>query len=102
MTDAVTKTAGDADEAAMHSIADVMREAATTACQHAVQAKQAASDAGATALETIPQMLYTGSYVLAHGVVHATVFLAQWLPQENSIVRGFRDGGQTAVNEFGE
>ena len=101
MTDEIAKTA-EADETAMRSIADAMREAAATASEHGTQVKQAASEAGPKALETVSQMFYTGSYVLAYGVVYATVFLAQWLPQENSIMSGFCDGGQAAVNEFGE
>jgi hypothetical protein len=101
MTDALAKTT-DADEAAMHSIAEAMRDAASKAPEPPAKVQQSASEAGPMALETVSQMFYTGSYVLAYGVVYATVFLAQWLPQENSIMSGFRDGGQAAVNEFGE
>ena len=96
MTNEIAKTS-EADEAAMRSIADAMRDAAATASEHTAQVKQAASEAGPKALETISQMFYTGSYVLAYGVVYATVFVAQSLPQENPIIRGFRDGGKAAV-----
>lgn len=98
MTDEIAKTT-EADEAAMRSIADAMRDAAATASERAAQVKQAASEAGPKALETMSQMFYTGSYVLAYGVVYATVFVAQSLPQENPIIRGFRDGGKAAVDE---
>ena len=84
----------------MHSIADAMREAAMTASEHAAKVRQSASEAGSKALETVSQMFYMGSYVLAYGVVYATVFVAQSLPQENPIIRGFRDGGQAAMNEL--
>ena len=84
----------------MRSIADAMRDAAATASEHTAQVKQAASEAGPKALETISQMFYTGSYVLAYGVVYATVFVAQSLPQENPIIRGFRDGGKAAGDEL--
>jgi len=99
MTDVAAKTS-DADEAAMRSIATAMREAATTASDQAAEVKQAASEAGPKALETVSQMFYTGSYVLAYGIVYATVFVAQALPQENPIMRGFRDGGKAAVEEL--
>ena len=99
MADALTKES-DADEAAMHSIAQAMRNAAARASEHAAKVKQAASEAGPKALETISQMFYTGSYVLAYGVVYATVFVAMSLPQENAVMRGFRDGGQAAVDEL--
>ena len=99
MTDVAAKT-GDADEAAMRSIAAAMRDAAATASDNAAQVKQAASETGPKALETVSQMFYTGSYVLAYGVVYATVFVAQSLPQDNPIMRGFRDGGKAAGDEL--
>jgi hypothetical protein len=52
-------------------------------------------------LETISQMIYSGSYALAYGVVYAAVFVAQSLPQENPVMRGFRDGGGAAIDELG-
>ncbi len=82
MTDAVAKTDSADEEAAMHSIADAMRDAATTASEHAAKVKQSASEAAPKALEAISRMFYTGSYVLAYGVVYGTVFVARSLPQE--------------------
>jgi hypothetical protein len=76
----------------MQSVAAAMRGAATTASEHAAQVKQSASEAGSEALQTISRMVYTSSYVLASGVVYATVFITQSLPQENSVMNGFRDG----------
>jgi hypothetical protein len=46
-------------------------------------------------------MAYTTSYVLAYGVVYAMVYVAQSLPQDNSIMQGFRDGGRAALEELG-
>jgi hypothetical protein len=85
----------------MRSVAEAMREAATTASEHAAKVRQSASEAGPRALDTISRMVYTGSYVLAYGVVYATVFIAQSLPQENPVMNGFRDGGQAAMDELG-
>jgi len=99
MPDSVAKTS-DADEDAMRSIADAMRDAASAAPEHAAKVQQSASEAGPKALETISQMFYTGSYVLAYGIVYATVFVAQSLPEENPIMRGFRDGGRAATDEL--
>jgi hypothetical protein len=101
MADAVAKTDSADEEAAMHSIADAMRDAATTASEHAAKVKQSASEAAPKALEAISRMFYTGSYVLAYGVVYGTVFVARSLPQENSVMHGFRDGGQAAMDELG-
>ena len=100
MTDAVDKTDGAGEVATMRSIADAVRDAAATASEHAAQVKQSASEAGPKALEAISRMLYTASYVLAYGVVYGTVFVARSLPQENSLMHGFRDGGQAAMEEL--
>jgi hypothetical protein len=89
-----------ADESAMHSVASAMRDAATTASEHAVQVKQSAGEIGSNALHSLSRMTYTGSYILAYGVVYAAVFIAQSLPQENPIMHGFRDGGRAAMDEF--
>src|SRR5271165_6947427 len=88
------------EEAAMQAVAAAMRDAAATASDHAAKVKESASEAGNTALESISRMVYTGSYVLAYGVVYATVFVARSLPQENPIMRGFRDGGRAAIGEL--
>jgi len=46
-------------------------------------------------------MIYSGSYALAYGIVYATVFVAQSLPQENPVMHGFRGGGGAAMDELG-
>jgi len=51
-------------------------------------------------LQTLSQMIYSGSYALAYGVVHATVFVVQSLPQENPVMHGFHDGGKAAMDEL--
>jgi|SRR6516164_2494651 hypothetical protein len=90
------------EEAAMQAVAAAMRDAAATASEHAAKVKKSTSEAGTTALESISQMVYTGSYVLAYGVVYATVFVARSLPQDNPVMRGFRDGGRAAMGEVGD
>src|SRR5215831_5920475 len=101
MTDAAAKAAS-ADEAAMQSLANAMRDAATAPSGHSAKVKQSASEAGSAALETVSRMVYTGSYVLSYGIVYAAVFLAQSLPRENPVMHGFRDGGRAAMDEFSE
>jgi|SRR6516164_5629220 len=63
-------------------------------------ASTAAPEAGADMLETLSQMIYSGSYALAYGVVYAAVFVAQSLPQDNPVMHGFRDGGGAAMDEL--
>ena len=93
------KTATEEDSA-MHSVAAAMRDAAATATEHAAQVKQTAGEVGSNALHSLSRMTYTGSYILAYGVVYAAVFIAQSLPQENPIMHGFRDGGRAAMDEL--
>ena len=101
MSDAVGGTVG-ADEAALHSIAEAMPDAAVTASEDAAKARQPENEAGPQALEAISRMVYTGSYVLAYGIVYGAVFVAQSMPHENPFMRGLRDGGRAAMNEAGE
>jgi hypothetical protein len=87
------------DAAAMQAVSAAMREAATTPSGDAVAGEPATGTVGTSALQWMSRMTYTGSYVLSYGVVYAAVFVAQSLPQENSIMRGFRDGGREATDE---
>ena len=101
MTAATAKaTTSDTGESVMQSVAAAMRDAAATASEHAAKVKQSVNEAGPNALETISRMAYTGSYVLAYGLVHAAVFIAQSLPRENPIMNGFQDGGRAAMDEL--
>jgi hypothetical protein len=77
------------------------RRGAKTVSERPAEAQDTASEAGYSALQTMSRMVYTGSYALAYGVVCATVFVAQSLPQENPIMHGFRDGGRAAMDELG-
>jgi hypothetical protein len=45
-------------------------------------------------------MAYTGSYVLAYGVVYAAVLVTRQLPDENAVIQGLRDGGRAALAEL--
>jgi hypothetical protein len=58
------------------------------------------AEGGSDTLQTISRMIYSGSYALAYGIVYATVFVAQSLPQENPVMHGFRDGGGAAMGEL--
>ena len=77
------------------------RDGARAASERAAEAKDTASEAGYGVLQTMSRMIYTGSYSLAYGLVYATVFVAQSLPQENPVMYGFRDGGRAAMDELG-
>jgi|SRR5436190_1729033 len=93
-----TTTAG---EPAAKSASGAVRDSARTVSGPVAEAQDMASETGYSVLETTSRMLYTGSYALAYGVVYATVFIAQSLPQNNPVMHGFRDGGQAAMDELG-
>jgi hypothetical protein len=94
-------TTTTAHEAATKSAVEDTRGGARTVSKRAAKAQDMASEAGYSTLQTMSRMVYTGSYALAYGVVYATVFVAQSLPQENPIMHGFRDGGRAAMDELG-
>jgi hypothetical protein len=95
---AATTTAG---ELAMKSAPAAARDSTKTVSESAAEVPDTDSEAGYSALQSMSRMIYTGCYALAYGVVYATVFIAQSLPQENPVVHGFRDGGQAAMDELG-
>jgi hypothetical protein len=78
------------------------RDGARTVSGRAAEAQDTASEAGYGVLQTMSRMIYSGSYALAYGVVYATVLIAQSLPQENPVMRGFHDGGGAAMDELSE
>ena len=55
---------------------------------------------GSGMIEGMSRMIYSGSYALAYGIVYATVFVVQLLPQDNTMMRGFQDGGKAAMDEL--
>jgi hypothetical protein len=61
---------------------------------------QAAAEAGSDMMETMSRMIYSGSYALAYGIVYATVFVVQLMPQDNPVMHGFHDGGKAAMDEL--
>jgi hypothetical protein len=84
------------DESVMQSMADAMRDPAATASEHAAKAREAVADAGPRALRTMSRVTYTSAYVISYGIVYATVFVAQSLPQENALMHGLHDGAVAA------
>ena len=96
---AVTTTT--AREPAMKSAPAAARDGAKAVSEPAAEMPDTESEAGYSALQTMSRMIYTGCYALAYGVVYATVFIAQSLPQENPVMHGFRDGGQAVMDELG-
>ncbi|HXZ14801.1 MAG TPA: hypothetical protein VEH77_02295 [Roseiarcus sp.] len=84
-------------EKALQSVADAMRDAASTASEHVANVQAAVSDAGPRALHAIARGTYTSAYVVSYGVVYTTVFLAQSLMLvDNPLTRGVYDGGAAA------
>jgi hypothetical protein len=59
-----------------------------------------AAEAGSDMMDTVSRMIYSGSYALAYGIVYATVFVAQLMPQDNPVMHGFHDGGKAAMDEL--
>lgn len=84
------------EDSTMNSVADAMRDAAATATEHAAKVKEAVSVAGPAAMRSLSKLSYTSAYVCSYGVTYAAVFLANALPTENAVMRGFADGARAA------
>jgi len=93
-------TAGTVAHDEMQSMADAMRDAASTAADqaadHAAKVKRTVIKGGSQAVRGVSRLAYSGSYVLAYGIVYVAVFAAHSLPQENPVMHGLRDGGRAA------
>jgi hypothetical protein len=96
MAMAVTTSTTPAREPATRSTPAASKDVAGKAPEHAAPTAAAETDM----LQTLSQMIYSGSYALAYGVVYAAVFVAQSLPQDNPVMHGFRDGGGAAMDEL--
>ncbi|MGO9435016.1 MAG: hypothetical protein ACLPH3_06010 [Terracidiphilus sp.] len=83
-------------DSTMNSVADAMRDAAATATEHAAKMKEAVSVAGPAAMRSLTKLGYSSAYVCSYGVTYAAVFLANALPSENAVMRGFADGARAA------
>ena len=95
---AVTTSTTQTREPATRSTPAASTDVAGKAPDHTAPTE--ASDTGSDMLQTVSQMIYSGSYALAFGVVYAAVFVAQSLPQDNPVMHGFRDGGTAAMDEL--
>jgi hypothetical protein len=85
-------------DSTMNSVADAMRDAAATATEHAAKVKETMSVAGPAAMRSLSKLSYTSAYVCSYGVTYAAVFLANALPADNAIMRGFADGARAAMD----
>jgi hypothetical protein len=90
-----------ADDPVARPVSSASKGAAGKASEPAA-ATAAPDETGVDMLQSISRMIYSGSYALAYGVVYATVFVAQSLPQENPVMHGFRDGGRAVMDELGD
>jgi hypothetical protein len=85
-------------DSTMGSVADAMRDAAATATEHANKVKEAMGTAGPAAVRSLSKLGYTSAYVCSYGVTYAAVFIANALPTENAVMRGFSDGARAAMD----
>jgi len=96
---AVATSTIHAREPATRSGVAASKDVAGNTSEH-VASTEAPAENGSDMLQTMSRMIYSGSYALAYGIVYATVFVAQSLPQENPVMHGFRDGGRAAMDEL--
>ncbi len=93
-----TTSTGTADDQAMRSIADAVRDASKTAAEHAAAVQNAIDGTGI--IQSVSRITYTGAYAISFGIVYTAVFVTQWLPQDNPIMDGLGDGARAAMDSF--
>jgi len=98
---AATSSTTHTAEGRSRSAAAASRETTGSAAERGASPEAAEAEVGSDMLQTVSRMFYSGAYALAYGVVYATVFVVQSLPQENPVMHGFRDGGRAAMDELG-
>jgi hypothetical protein len=105
-TSGTTHTHDSASRSTAAALKETAGSAADRSASPAMAAEGGASPEAAAAegesdmLQSFSRVVYSGCYALAYGVVYATVFVAQSLPQENPVMHGFRDGGRAAMDEL--
>jgi hypothetical protein len=100
---ATTSTTPEHESASRsRSTSATARETTGAGVEAGAPVAEAAAGGSSDMLQTMSRLIYSGSYALAYGVVYATVFIAQSLPQENPVMHGFRDGGRAAMDELSQ
>ncbi|MGO9435015.1 MAG: hypothetical protein ACLPH3_06015 [Terracidiphilus sp.] len=60
--------------------------------------KESTKNSAADAMRSLSRLAYTTAYVCSYGVTYAGVFIANALPSENAIMRGFSEGARAAID----
>ena len=81
------------------SSATPVRDSASRA-RYETPMEETTAEAESDVLQSMSRRIYSGSYALSYGVVYATVFVVQMMPQENPVMHGFHDGGKAAMDEL--
>jgi hypothetical protein len=71
-----------------------VRDAVDSAARHATAVKNTINETGI--IPSVSRLTYNGAYAISFGIVYAAVFVTQFLPQDNPVMRGFSDGAQAA------
>ena len=80
----------------MKTVADALDKAYKAAKGGKADATAAAGRALPAASRFLSRLVYTTSYTLSYGIVFPMVMLAKSIPQENSVVKGMKDGAHDA------
>ena len=82
------------DDQVMDSVAEAVADAAKSVAQ--THANRGENVTGETDL--ISRIGYNSAYAISFGIVYPMVLVAQWLPQDNPVMVGFRDGAQAVMD----
>jgi hypothetical protein len=60
--------------------------------------KDSSKNSEANRTRSLAKLAYTSAYACSYGVTYAAVFLANALPSDNAMMRGFSDGARAAID----
>jgi hypothetical protein len=83
----------------LKTVADTLDRAFKAAKGRTADATAAAGAALPSASRFLSRFVYTTSYTFSYGVVFPAMMLARSIPQNNSVVQGFVDGGRAASDK---
>jgi hypothetical protein len=93
---AKNETAQPSPSDPLKTVADALDRAYKSAKGGTAEATAAAGRALPAASRFLSRFVYTTSYTLSYGIVFPAVMIARSIPQNNSVMQGFADGGRAA------
>jgi hypothetical protein len=95
-----TAAAGLDSSDPLKSVADALETAFQAVKDGSTEATAAAENAIPAATRFVARLAYNTTYTITFGVVFPSMMIAQSIPADNAIIRGFTDGAHAAIEKI--